>query len=141
MTQIRFGELECQRALAKLDSYIDGEPLTGSDLELMEHLQRCTVSMREMVARRNLRARLRSAVREVRVPSGLEGRVRERLREAGLPQSKLFHLLAIAAVVAFCFGSWFASQRESVATTGPGNDLRCAVIGQLSGQPALSRLI
>jgi len=140
MTQLRFGELECQRALAKLDSYIDGEPLTGSNLELMEHLQRCAVCMREMVARRNLRLRLQAAVRELRVPPGLEGRVRERLREAGR-QSKIFNLLAIAAVVAFCFGSWFASQRESVATTGPGNDLRCAVIGQLSGQPALSRLI
>ena len=140
MTQLRFGELECQRALAKLDSYIDGEPLTGSNLELMEHLQRCAVCMREMVARRNLRLRLQAAVRELRVPPGLEGRVRERLREAGR-QSKIFNLLAIAAVVAFCFGSWFASQRESVATTGPSNHLRRAVIGQLSGQPALSRLI
>ena len=141
MTQLRFGELKCQRALAKLDSYIDGEPLTGSNLELMEHLQRCAVCMREMVARRNLRLRLQAAVRELRVPPGLEGRVRERLREAGRPQSKIFNLLAIAAVVAVCFGSWFASQRESVATTGPGNHLRCAIIGQLPGQPALSRLI
>jgi len=150
MTQIRFGELECQRALAKLDSYIDGEPLTDSNLELMEHLQRCTVCMREMVARRNLRAQLQAAVREVRVPSGLEGRVRDRLRETWGPQSKLFKLLAMAAVVAVCFGSWFAFQRQAIrpstathepyvdavsgqlATTGLGNHLHCAVVCQLS---------
>ena len=63
MTQTRFGEQACQKVLARLDSYIDNELLTESSLELMEHFQRCTACTRESQERRNVRARLQTAVR------------------------------------------------------------------------------
>lgn len=42
MTQTRFGEQACQNVREKLDSYIDSELLTETNLELMRHFQRCT---------------------------------------------------------------------------------------------------
>jgi len=98
MTRTRFGEQACQKVLARLDSYIDNELLTESSLELVEHFQRCTACTRESQERRNVRARLQTAVREVRVPPGLEDRVRDRLRQTREPSPKRFHLMAIAAL-------------------------------------------
>ena len=96
MTQTRFGEQACQKVLARLDSYIDNELLTESSLELMEHFQQCAACTRESQERRNVRARLQAAVREVRVPPGLEDRVRDRLRQTREPRPKRFALMSIA---------------------------------------------
>ena len=81
MPQTRFGEQSCQRVRAKLDPYIDNELLTESNLELMEHFQRCTACAREAQERQNVRARLRAAVCGLRVPQGLERLIRQRLRQ------------------------------------------------------------
>ena len=105
MTQTQFGEQACRQVLAKLDSYIDNELLTESSLELVEHFRHCAACTREAGERRNVRTRLQMAVRDMRVPPGLAGRVRDRLRETRRPQSKLFNLMAIACVVAVSFRS------------------------------------
>ena len=90
MTQTRFGEQACQKVLARLDSYIDNELLTESSLELMEHFQRCTACTRESQERRNVRARLQTAVREVRVPPGTgRSRARSPAANAGTPAEKI----------------------------------------------------
>jgi anti-sigma factor RsiW len=107
MTQIGFGELSCQKFRAKLDSYIDNELLTEGNLEMVEHFRRCTSCTQEAQDRRNLRRRLRDAVREVPVPAGLEQRVRDRLRRPNQPQpKKKVFLLAIAAVLGFASASF-----------------------------------
>jgi anti-sigma factor (TIGR02949 family) len=108
MTETRSVEQGCQKLLAKLDSYIDNELLTESNLELMEHFQRCAACTRESEERRNVRTRLQAAVRQVQAPQGLEDRVRNRLREARQPLPRRFHLMSIAATLALCFGSCVA---------------------------------
>ena len=70
----------CPKVRAQLDWYIDGELTTESNMEMMEHFRRCESCLRETAERRDLRARLRTAVQQVSVPSGLESRLRERLR-------------------------------------------------------------
>src|SRR5262245_41423503 len=104
MTQTRFCEQACQKFGAKLDSYIDNELLIESNLEMIEHFRRCTSCTQEAQERRDVRRRLRDAVREVPVPAGLEGRIRDRLRQPKQPQPKKLFLMAIAAALALCFG-------------------------------------
>ena len=133
MTQTRFGEQACQKVLARLDSYIDNELLTESSLELMEHFQRCTACTRESQERRNVRARLQTAVREVKVPQGLEDRVRDRLRETREPRPKRFLLMSIAATLAVCFGSWVAYQLGALRLTTASQE---SYVAAISGQVA-----
>jgi len=133
MTQTKFGEQACQKVLAKLDSYIDNELLTESSLELMEHFQRCTACTRESQERRNMRARLQTAVREVRVPPGLEDRVRDRLRQTPEPRPKRFHLMAIAATLAVCFGWWVDYQLGTLRPTTASQE---SYVAEISGQVA-----
>ena len=155
MTQTPFGDQTCQRVRAKLDSYIDNELLAESNIEIGEHFQRCTSCTQEAQERRKVRARLQTAVRNVQVPAGLEGRIRERLRPTRPPQAKKFHLMAIAATIVVCFGSWVAYQfgglrvttasQESYFETltrqvaavmrpGLGDHLHCAVVRQRSSR-------
>jgi len=127
MTQTRFGEQACQKFRAKLDSYIDNELLTESNLEMIEHFRRCTSCTEEAQERRNVRRRLRDAVREVPVPPGLEDRVRDRLREPKQPQPKKLFLMAIAA--ALCFGVFrFRDPSSALLRMAFDDHLHCAVI-------------
>jgi len=136
MTQTRFDGQACRKTLASLDSYIDNELLTESNLELMEHFQRCRECTREAQERRNVRTQLQTAVRDVKVPADLEARVRDRLRQTRQPQHNRFHLMAIAAALAVCFGSWIGYQRSALLSTramatilrvGLGDHVHCAV--------------
>jgi len=104
MTQIEFKDLDCQRFWAKLDSYIDNELVTETNIECTEHLERCPACMIEAEARQKVRLRLKTAVREVPVPPELEGRIRERLRRAKQPHPQRPYLMAIAAALAVCIG-------------------------------------
>ena len=130
MTQTRFGEQACQKVLARLDSYIDNELLTESSLELMEHFQRCTACTRESQERRNVRARLQTAVREVRVPPGLEDRVRDRLRQTREPRPKRFlpdvdcgYPCSLLRIVG-CLSARCASADHGIPGVVRGGDLR-----------------
>jgi len=151
MTPMNVGDQACRRVQAKLDSYVDNELLAETNIEIVEHFQRCTSCTQEAEERQKVRARLQTAVREVRVPPGLEGRVRDRLRQTRQPPAKKFHLMAIAATFVICFGSSVAYQRGTLRVTtaseqsyvtrltgeiatimraGLGDHLHCAVIGQ-----------
>jgi hypothetical protein len=131
MTQARFGEQACQKFRAKLDSYIDNELLTESNLEVMEHFSHCTSCTQEAQERRNVRRRLRAAVREIAVPPGLEGRVRDRLRQTTQPKPKKLYLMAIAAALAVCFGVFrFHDSVSPVLWLAFDDHLHCAVIHQ-----------
>jgi anti-sigma factor RsiW len=133
MTQPSFGGQACKRALARLDSYIDDELLVESSLEVMEHFERCKGCMEEERERRKIRARLQTAVREVRVPRTLEWRVQDRLRQARRPQPKRLHLMAIAATLAACFGSWAAYQVGALRlTTAPQESYLATISGQVA---------
>src|SRR5262249_61625297 len=86
MTEIRLGEQACGKFRAKLDSYIDNELLTESNLEMIEHFSRCPQCIQEAQERRNVSRRLREAVREIPAPAGLEQRVRDRLHQHKQPR-------------------------------------------------------
>ena len=112
----------------KLDSYIDDELLVETNLEMARHFQNCGGCAQEAAARRVLRGRLRAAARAVPAPTGLDERVRARLRREGRSKTP-WPLMAIAAVVVLCFGSWFTYERR-VLRSGVGDHVHCAVIRQ-----------
>ena len=98
MTQTRFGEQACHKFRAKLDSYIDDELLTESNLEMIEHFRHCNVCAQEAQERRDVRYRLQKVVRDIPSPEGLEQRIRDRLRQPRQPQpTELF-------LIRGCFG-------------------------------------
>jgi len=131
MTHTKFGDQACQKFRAKLDSYVDNELLTESNLEMMEHFRRCTLCTQEALERRNVRKRLKDAVREVTVPPGLEGRVRDRLRQTTQPKPKKLFLMAIAATLAVCFGVIrFHDSVGPILRIAFDDHLHCAVIHQ-----------
>jgi hypothetical protein len=128
MTQVRFGQQACQKFRAKLDSYIDNELLTEGTLEMIEHFRSCRSCRQEAQDRRNVRWRLRDAVREVPVPAGLEQRVRDRLRQPKQPQPKKLFLMAIAAALARCLGVFRLSDPSGRLLRLALDDLHCAMI-------------
>jgi len=129
MTQTKFCEQACQKFRAKLDSYIDNELLIESNLEMIEHFRRCTSCTQEAQERRDVRRRLRDAVREMPVPAGLEGRIRDRLRQPKQPQPTKVFLMAIAAALALCSGVVGLRDPSSALLRMAFDDhLHCAVI-------------
>ena len=157
MTQIILVEPACRRVLASLDSYIDNELATETNLDLVEHLRQCAPCTREAGERREMRARLRTAVHEAGVPPGLEERVRDRLRQSQQTHAKKIYLMAIAAMLAVSFGSWltfrsvihgpsavsqpsfiaeFPGQVAAVMRVGLQQHLHCAVIRQRNNRPS-----
>ena len=159
-----FEEQRCKRVLARLDSYVDGELLTETNLELLQHFQSCANCAAEAETRARLRLRLRTAVRDIQVPANLEARVRAGLREARTQQGGWSHrVMALAACLALCFGAWMVLQLGAVRSTaawresyvasvtnhlasimrvGLGNHLHCSVFGKFAKQPpALESLL
>jgi hypothetical protein len=131
----------CRKVLASLDSYIDNELHTETNLDLIEHLRRCAPCTREVGERQKMRVRLKTAVRDVDVPAGLEHRVRDRLRQSQQSHSKKIYLMAIAAMVAVCFGSWMtlrpgpSAPLSSVMQVGYSQHVHCAVVRQRNTRP------
>jgi hypothetical protein len=143
MTLTRMGEPACRQVLSKLDPYIDNELLAESNLELMDHFRTCPSCTGEARERREVRGRLRAAAREVPLPPGLEDRVRQRLRESRKPPANRFHLMAIAATLAVCVGSWAAYRfgaphlagMNTILQAGLDDHVHCAVIRQKANPP------
>jgi hypothetical protein len=129
MTQIELSEQPCQKFRAKLDSYIDNELLTETNLELMEHFERCHECTQEAQERRNVRARLRKAMREAPVPLDLEKQIRMRLRRSQQTSPKKMYFMAIAAAVAVCFSIvGFRGDGSALLRLAFDDHLHCAVI-------------
>src|SRR3954451_13336024 len=129
MTHLTFDEWACRNTQAKLDSYIDDELLVETNLEMARHFERCEACTKEAAIRREVRARVKAAVRLAPVPDGLDARVRERLRNSGREKTMPWNLMSIAAVLVLYFGSWFTYER-SMLRVGAGNHMHCAVIRQ-----------
>ena len=133
MNQTKFGEQACQQVMAMLDSYIDEELLTGSNLDLAEHFRHCAACAREAGQRRVVRTRLRTAVREVRIPAGLEELVRGRLEDARRPQTNVSRLMSIAALLMVSFGAWVVYQSGTLRLTTVSPE---SYVATISGQVA-----
>src|SRR5262245_49808980 len=128
MKQLTFDEWACRNTRAKLDSYIDDELLVETNLEMARHFQSCGACGQEAAERRDVRGRLRAAARAVPAPKGLDDRVRARLRREARSKAP-WSLMAIAAIVLLCIGSWFTYERR-LLRAGVGDHIHCAVIRQ-----------
>ena len=139
----------CREVQAKLDFYVDNELITEMNHDVREHLEQCATCARDAEVRRELRARLQTTVRQSPVPGDLERRIRERIRESLRPSGAPWRMMAIAAAVLACVGSWLMYERGGFAAAasprlaailrvGFGDHLHCAVIRQRNNPGAAS---
>ena len=71
----------CRDVQERLDFYIDNELLTETNHEMRGHFEECVTCARDAEARRELRLKLQTTVRQSAVPEDLERRIRERIRQ------------------------------------------------------------
>lgn len=79
--------MNCQQFREIMDSYISDELLVETNHEVLRHLENCPACRRELSAHRNLRLRLRSAVRnapEMQINPAFASRLQTNFREAAL---------------------------------------------------------
>jgi Putative zinc-finger len=137
MTHIKLSEQPCQKFRAKLDSYIDNELLTETNIELMEHFERCPECRQEAQERRNMRDRLRKVVRKAPVPSDLEKQIRLRLRHSQQTPPRKMYFMAVAAVLVVCFSIFgFRENGSALLRLAFDDHLHCAVIHHPRAQSA-----
>ena len=125
-------KMNCEKVRASLDSLIDGEVQDESSVGLNHHIRSCRECSEEAEARRAIRGRLQSAMRQQPVPEGLQARVAQRLREAETPhtRTKPFYLMAFAAAVALFAYRLAAPGNSALAAVmqiGVGDHIHCAV--------------
>jgi len=95
----------CERLLAQVDAYVDGELDAGTQLELEHHVAHCVDCRREATFLRALKAGVREGARAPRAPAALRERVLDTLDEAsGPPRGErvwMGGMLAAAAALLF----------------------------------------
>ena len=144
----------CDQIWQRMDAHLDDTLPADQARELREHLEQCGACSAELEARRNLRNRLRSAVRGTDAPPYLETRIRSSIRGArrGFPGG----YLAVAAAILVClstatayqFGhlrftkgsqeSYIGSVSDRVPTlmrVGLGDHIHCAVFRKYPKDP------
>jgi len=81
MNQTTFNHFTCDQVLDYLDSSVDSE-IDEKESGLLRHVETCPRCTDEIQARRDMRNRLRTAVRSIEVPPRLEHRVRASVQPA-----------------------------------------------------------
>jgi hypothetical protein len=102
MTQTAFNNYTCDQVLEYLDSSLDME-IDESEVGMLRHIEQCASCTAELQARRDMRNRLRGAVRSVEVPPRLEHRVRAAVAPNVHRMPSRTWIMAVAASLAvFC---------------------------------------
>ncbi len=116
-----FDDNNCDHILEYLDSSSDLE-FRDDAAGLLRHVETCPACTAEIQARRELRDRLRAAVRGVETPENLERRVQAAIRpRAGRMISRPW-MMALAACFAIAFGVNVAYQFGSLRFTAQGQN-------------------
>ena len=127
----------CDEFWQRMDAHLDDSLPADRARELQDHLEQCATCSVELESRRNLRNRMRSAVRGMEVPPYLETRIRSNIRGArrsGFPGS----YLAVAAAILVCLSTATAYQFGHLRFTKSSQE---SYIGSVSGRvPTLMRV-
>jgi anti-sigma factor RsiW len=98
--------MNCRDVLQVIDWYLNGELLTGTNDEILRHLDVCSLCCSEIDGRRRLRSALRGALDrapELQSSAEFQNRLREQLRAASAravsPRTLSWRSLALAAAV------------------------------------------
>ena len=102
MSDLELVDAGCGRVLPRLDSYLDGELLTESNLDVLQHCGTCVRCQREVQERRALRERLQRAARAMEAPAGLADRVRGSIRRPRGGPGVSRCVMSLAAALALC---------------------------------------
>jgi anti-sigma factor (TIGR02949 family) len=157
--------MDCGRAMEQLDFYLDQELTAAEQGELNGHLDQCALCNRELTRRRELRDRLRSAVRGVAASDALRERIALDIRRtpAVRPRSEWQRwgaaaaaavLIVVASATAYQLGHlrFTASSQESylgsisqqvvnVMRVGLGDHVHCAVFRKYPHEaPSLEKI-
>jgi hypothetical protein len=130
----------CQEFRELIDSYLSGELLVETNHEVLRHLENCALCRNELAVRRELRMRLRSAVKnsaEMQIDPLFVRRLQSSLREtalrstawekrkyAGLFNAKIWALtVACLLVAAFFLAVWLRLSEPTRETARPETNL------------------
>lgn len=150
------GRDECNEAQLQFDQYLDKSLGNDSASRVEAHLKDCAGCAHELEARRNLRARLKSAVESVQTPAFLETRIRANLVGGRHPFRWVMSLAAVAVALVIGLGvaasyqygyfrfsrksqdSYISSVSSRMATllrVGLGDHIHCAVFRKYPKNP------
>jgi len=150
MSESRFQDQVCERALRELDSQSTISPETAS------HFEQCEICSKEIEARKAIRARLKTAAHSVSAPPRLAARIRSDIRDSQRHRVWGRYLLPVAAAVLMSVGalvsyqlghlritalsqeSYIASISNRVAgimTVGLGDHVHCTVFRKFPKNP------
>jgi anti-sigma factor RsiW len=102
MTQTTFN-YSCDQVLEYLDSSLEME-IAETEVGMLRHVEQCASCAAELQARRDMRNRLRGAVRSIEAPPGLERRVRAAVAPRARRMPSRPWIMAVAASLAICCG-------------------------------------
>ena len=128
--------MRCQEYKEIFDSYLGDELLVETNHEVLRHLENCAACRRELAARRELRARVRLAVKRspgMQINSAFAVELRADLRGAALRPvvwermkiGEIFNLKILAAaglLIAALFGAMWLSRSPSSEREFAGNN-------------------
>jgi hypothetical protein len=109
MTRTTFNKYTCDQVLEYLDSSLEME-IAESEVGMLRHIEQCASCAAELQARRDMRNRLRGAVRSIEVPPRLEHRVRAAVAPKVHQMPSRPWIIAVAASLAICCGLTVAYQ-------------------------------
>ena len=90
--------MRCQEFREMMDSYLSDELLVETNHEVLRHLENCAACRSELAARRELRARVRSAVKsspETQINSAFAARLQTNLRAAALERPTVWEKIRV----------------------------------------------
>lgn len=134
--------MDCQEFREITDSYLSGELLIETNYEFLRHLESCAACREELAACRDLRMRLRSAVKnapEMQFSNAFASKAQATLRESalrpnvwgkfkngGFYNSKLLAIAAVCLLLIALFGAvWFINSpsKNSVVERNQSNSI------------------
>ncbi len=81
--------MDCRKYKDTIDSFLCGETLVESNLEMIRHAEHCPECRNEMTARRNLRLQMQRVIGQGKMPQVAHERLRVRLRQEANPSPQV----------------------------------------------------
>ncbi len=80
--------MDCRKYKDTIDSFLCGETLVESNLEMIRHAEHCPECRAEIAARRNLRLQMQRVIGQEKMPAAAHDRLLARLRQETNPSTK-----------------------------------------------------
>jgi putative zinc finger protein len=149
MIALNISQEACERTRRHLDAYLNNELLVDPRLEVSKHLEGCKDCSAVLEGRIQVRNTLRDAVHRKVVPSGLQAKIQNRLRESKAQKETIRFggrwILVAAMAAGLCIAGvgayrvWYlrhpaslSQLTASILKIGVGDHIHCAIDSQFA---------